>query len=84
MTALDAQVLYRTKDLKQILAEFRGCPVPDRTLRWWRNTLGIQPDSFNCYDQTDLEILISLVKWLNRGGTIAAFKDQLLQQINGD
>jgi hypothetical protein len=84
LNAIETQVLYRTRDLKQILADVRGKPVPDRTLRWWRNTLGIEPGYCNTYDSSDLAILISLVQWLNKGGTIAAFKDQLKQQVNAN
>ena len=81
---VDGQILYSTRDLREILAVSRGKPVPDRTLRWWRNTLGIEPGYCNSYDSNDLAILINLIEWLNQGGTIAAFKDQLKQQINAN
>ena len=78
-TALSANS-YTARELRLILARYRGKRVPVRTLVYWRSKLGIKPDSQGLYDETDLEILTRLVKWLSRGGTINQLIVKILQE----
>lgn len=68
---------FSSRELKILLAKHRGKVVPDRTLRFWRNELKIRPMDGCLYDQNDLQLLIRLVRWLGRGGTIQGFKSIL-------
>lgn len=72
---------YTARELRIILSRHRQKPVPSRTLRWWRNQIGIVPTEQNTYDDRDLQILIRLVRWISRGGTIASFKSLLKKEI---
>ena len=82
-TQTQSEVLLRAKDLRMVLSDVRGKPVPDRTLRYWRSQLGIKPDEMGFYQQSQLEVLIGLVKALNQGlNTFQYF--QLLQQRCGN
>jgi DNA-binding transcriptional MerR regulator len=65
---------FNSRELKILLAKHRGRVVPDRTLRFWRNELKIRPIDGCLYDQDDLQLLIRLVRWLGRGGTLQGFK----------
>lgn len=64
---------FNSRELKIILARHRGKAVPDRTLRFWRNELHIRPTAGSLYDRNDLQLLVRLVKWISRGGTIQGF-----------
>jgi DNA-binding transcriptional MerR regulator len=74
--------LYTSRELALILSRHRQQAVPQRTLRWWRGRIGIDPTPDGFYQDSDLEILIQLVRWLNRGGTVKAFKQQLRSKVN--
>jgi hypothetical protein len=65
--------LYTARELRLTLARYRQRSVPPRTLRWWRSQLGITPDEQGFYTEEDLAILIQLVRWLSRGGTVNQF-----------
>lgn len=80
LTVLEAGQ-YTSRELRIILSRYRQKSVPDRTLRWWRNQIGIEPNQHNAYDEQDLKILIRLVRWLNRGGTVEGFKSLLKQEL---
>lgn len=69
--------LYTTRDLRVILARHRKRRVPLRTLYWWFNQIGMRPTDSGVYLESDLNILVQLVAWLGRGGTVAAFAKQL-------
>lgn len=64
---------FNSRELKIILAKHRGRGVPDRTLRFWRNELKIKPTAGSLYDRNDLRLLVRLVKWISRGGTVQGF-----------
>ncbi|UBF30769.1 helix-turn-helix domain-containing protein (plasmid) [Kovacikia minuta CCNUW1] len=76
------QGLYTARELRLTLARYRQRNVPDRTLRWWRNQLGIEPTSEGFYTEQDLAILIQLVRWLGRGGTVKQFFVKLQEKVN--
>lgn len=80
ITTLEAGT-YTARELRLILTRYRQKSVPPRTLRWWRNQVGIVPSESNTYDTRDLQILIRLVRWISRGGTIEGFKSLLRQEI---
>ncbi len=67
------QGLYTSRELRLTLARYRQRNVPERTLRWWRNQLGIGPTSDGFYTEEDLSILIQLIRCLRRGGTVNQF-----------
>ncbi len=79
-TQTQSEVLLRTRDLRIVLSEVRGKPVPDRTLRYWRSQLGIQPDEMGFYQQSQLDVLIGLVKALNQGLNTFQYFQLLLQR----
>jgi len=82
-TQAQTEILLRAKDLRIALSGVRGKPVPDRTLRYWRSQLGISPDSMGFYQQSQLEVLIGLVKALKQGlNTFQYF--ELLRQRCGN
>lgn len=74
--------LYTARELRLILSRYRQRSVPERTLRWWRNQIGIRPTSEGFYTQEDLAILIQLVRWLGRGGTVNQFFLKLQESQN--
>jgi DNA-binding transcriptional MerR regulator len=71
---------FNSRELQVILAKHRGKAVPDRTLRFWRNELKIRPIDGCLYDRDDLHLLVRLVRWLGRGGTIQGFKAILIAE----
>lgn len=73
---------FSARELKILLAKYRGRAVPDRTLRFWRNELKIRPLDGNLYDQEDLTKLVRLVKWLGRGGTLKGFHTLLMEEMD--
>lgn len=76
--------LYTSKELCLILARHRQKRVPSRTLRWWRNQVGIVPNQDGLYEEEDLRILIQLIRWIARGGTVEQFVNQLREKYNAD
>lgn len=73
---------YTSAELRSVLARYRGKNVPARTLRWWRNQIGIVPNEDGLYDEDDLKILIQLVRWIAKGGTVSQFIVKLKQKLN--
>jgi DNA-binding transcriptional MerR regulator len=65
---------FNSRELRILLAKHRQKAVPDRTLRFWRNQLKIFPQDGYLYTQEDLQLLVRLVRWIARGGTIDGFK----------
>lgn len=65
---------FTSRELKVLLARHRGKAVPDRTLRFWRNELAIRPANGYLYDRSDLQLLVRLIRWIARGGTIQGFR----------
>lgn len=78
------QGLYTARELRCILARYRQQRVPDRTLRWWRSQIGLLPNEDGLYSEDDLQILIQLVRWLSRGGTVQQFFSNLQEKYNGN
>lgn len=72
---------HTLKEMAWRLARVRRKPVPDRTLRWWIEQLHIEPNQYGLYDDSDLEILTSLVLFLRRCRSVAKFKALLLKEI---
>jgi hypothetical protein len=71
---------FNSRELQVILAKHRGKAVPERTLRFWRNELKIRPFDGCLYDREDLALLVRLVRWLGRGGTMQGFKTILIAE----
>jgi DNA-binding transcriptional MerR regulator len=65
---------FTSRELKVLLTRHRGKAVPDRTLRFWRNELEIRPANGYLYDRNDLQLLVRLIRWIARGGTIRGFR----------
>lgn len=71
---------FNSRELKILLAKHRGKVVPDRTLRFWRNELKIVPINGCLYDRNDLHLLVRMVRWIGRGGTVQGFKTILIAE----
>jgi hypothetical protein len=56
--------MLNSRELAIVFAKHRGKPVPDRTLRFWRNELCIRPTDGCLYNREALKTLIRLVYWL--------------------
>lgn len=72
---------HTLKELAWRLSRVRKKSVPDRTLRWWIEQLRIEPSDYGLYDDSDLEILTSLVLFLKRCRSIAKFKQLLIKEL---
>ncbi len=75
---------HTLKELAWRLARVRRKPVPDRTLRWWLEELHIEPNEYGLYDDSDLEILASLVLFLKRVRSVEKFKQLLIKEIEAN
>ncbi len=76
--------IYTAHDLCARLIPVRGRAVPLRTLKYWREQIGIRPDSNRLYSKNDLKILKSLVRWIGRGGKIQTFLRNLERKQNAN
>lgn len=83
-TVLTEKDYYNSRELRVILARHRGRAVPDRTLRFWRKRLEIKPDKSDLYNREDLRVLVRLVRWINRGGTIDGFRSILKSEVKAE
>lgn len=72
---------HTLKELAWRLSRVRKKSVPDRTLRWWIEQLRIEASDYGLYDDSDLEILTSLVLFLRRCRSIAKFKTLLIKEL---
>ncbi|MEX0272470.1 hypothetical protein AB3R30_25480 [Leptolyngbyaceae cyanobacterium UHCC 1019] len=75
---------HTLKELAWRLSRVRRKKVPDRTLRWWIERLHIEPNHYGLYDDSDLEILTSLVLFLKRCRSVEKFKTLLIQEISSN
>lgn len=75
---------HTLQELAWRLARVRRKPVPDRTLRWWIEQLHLEPNEYGLYEDSDLEILTSLVLFLKRCRSLEKFKTLLLKEIEAD
>lgn len=66
---------YTARELRQKVFEYSKRKVTPYTIGIWRSRLGIKPDANFLYNESDLEWLVKLANWLNRGKncTIKAF-----------
>lgn len=76
----DLEGVINARELAIILSRVRGRNVPDRTLRFWRNELCVRPIHGRFYTYESLQVLIRLVRWLERGGTIQGFVSILIDE----
>lgn len=73
---------HTLQELAWRLARVRRKPVPDRTLRWWIEQLHLEPNEYGLYEDSDLEILTSLVLFLKRCRSLEKFKQLLIKEIS--
>lgn len=67
---------FKTKEVIRLLSRTKGKPVPPRTFRRWCKVLEIERDDQGFFWGSDVDLLRSLVKWLNRGGkTFTGFRE---------
>lgn len=69
---------YTKPELRWMLAQYRGCKLPPRTLDHWLRELSdhgvtISPNQSGLYEDDDFKLLTRLVFWLKRRRTIAQF-----------
>lgn len=78
---------YTKSELRWMLAQYRGCKLPTRTLDHWICTLdeygiALLPNSAGLYDDDVFKLLTRLVFWLKRRRTIAQFAQLIKQETH--
>ena len=58
-----------------------GRRVPHSTLRYWRSCLYFETSQSGLYTKKQLEVLVALALWLQRGSKIGPFITQFKPQI---
>jgi hypothetical protein len=66
------------------LSRVRKKRVPEPTLTRWLTELGMEPNEYDLYDDSDLAILTSLVIFLKRCRSISKFKQLLIKEIESN
>lgn len=84
--AIDIQALqplgHTRSELCWRLSRVRRKRVPEPTLTRWLIQLGMEPNEFGLYDDSDLAVLTSLVIFLRRCRSIKKFKQLLKQELS--
>lgn len=73
--------IYTLSELRWELARVRGKRLPERTLRFWIESLCIHPNDSGLYSFEDLLILKRLVLFLRRKRSISSFRKLLLKEL---
>ena len=86
LQTIDMQALqppgYTRAELAWRLSRVRGKRVPAPTLTRWLEELHIEPNDYGLYDDSDLQVLTSLVLFLKRCRSLSKFKQLLLKEIS--
>jgi hypothetical protein len=72
---------WTVRDLLHHIHTQTGRKVPYPTIKRWRKHLDIEPDSEMLYTDCDLDGLVALARWLDRGGKVKPFATRFKQFI---
>jgi hypothetical protein len=73
---------YLNADMQKKISTRLKKSIPYPTLKRWRKQLKIFADADGLYTESDLDGLIGLGQWLQRGGKVKPYADRFIKHID--